>query len=43
MGIGINGFGNLQDNIIKSFSDRSAGTKNVKNEFGNYRTLSSTA
>ncbi len=37
MGIGINGFGNLQDNIIKSFSDRSAGTKNVKNEFGNYK------
>ncbi|MBQ7463587.1 MAG: hypothetical protein IJS86_01875 [Lachnospiraceae bacterium] len=37
MGIGINGFVNLQDSIIKNFSDRSAGTKNTKKEFGNYK------
>lgn len=37
MGIGINGFGNLQDNIIKSFGDRSAEAKDRKKEFGNYK------
>lgn len=37
MGIGINGFGNLQDNIIKKFTDRSAEAKNGKKEFGDYK------
>lgn len=36
MGIGINGFGNLQENIVKSFSDRTE-IKNKKKEFDNYK------
>ena len=37
MGIGINGFGNLQENIVKSLGDRPAEAKDRKKEFGNYR------
>ncbi|MBR5377313.1 MAG: hypothetical protein IK139_08535 [Lachnospiraceae bacterium] len=37
MGIGINGLGNLQDGIVRSFADRPADTKDKKKEFGNYK------
>ena len=37
MGIGINGFGNLQDNLIKNYTDRSADVKNRKKDFGDYK------